>query len=145
MMLKGILQNMGRYRERLSSNRRRRCGGYVGFTFATFNSTLIGAQYREGLVQNFSVRRVSVDRVNTPMNIHQTNNAKRWVNIFKKRNYWLIYCISGDAPSTLRFEGLHFSDWTGTAMTKKSMFIEVLLTCMKTNQCSTVRSCWYWM
>ncbi|PPQ79080.1 hypothetical protein CVT25_002305 [Psilocybe cyanescens] len=83
-----------------------------GVYFKTWDGTVNGAPPTGGggaggLVQNVSARRVNVDRVTTPMHIYQTNNAK-----------------SGDAPSTLRFEGLHFSDWTGTGMTNKIVDIE---------------------
>ena len=33
---------------------------------------------------------------------------------------------SGDLPSQLKFENLHFSDWTGTAITNTSVYYDLL-------------------
>ncbi|PPR03372.1 hypothetical protein CVT24_012497 [Panaeolus cyanescens] len=60
-----------------------------------------------GRVQNVTIRNVDLDRVNAPVHLYQTNGGH-----------------SGDAPSTLKFGGLHFIDWRGTAITNKVIDIE---------------------
>ncbi|KAF4613285.1 hypothetical protein D9613_011052 [Agrocybe pediades] len=60
-----------------------------------------------GLVSNISARNVQLDRVTAPVHVYQTNGGK-----------------SGDAPSTLKFEHLSFTDWSGTAITTKVVDIE---------------------
>ncbi|KAF8186344.1 pectin lyase fold/virulence factor [Pholiota molesta] len=61
----------------------------------------------KGLVNNVVVRNMKLDRVTAPVHVYQTNGGK-----------------SGDLPSQLKFEGLHFINWTGTAVTNKVVDIE---------------------
>ncbi|KAJ7224760.1 pectin lyase fold/virulence factor [Mycena rebaudengoi] len=60
-----------------------------------------------GLVKNITARNVLLDRVNSPIHLYQTNGGH-----------------SLDLPSTLTFGGLHFENWTGTALTNKIVDIE---------------------
>ncbi|KAH9474648.1 Putative galacturan 1,4-alpha-galacturonidase A [Psilocybe cubensis] len=53
-----------------------------------------------GLVNNLTVRNMYIDGVDTPVHILQNNLG-----------------MSGDAPSILKFEGLRFENWSGTANT----------------------------
>ncbi|KAF9045506.1 pectin lyase fold/virulence factor [Panaeolus papilionaceus] len=60
-----------------------------------------------GRVNNVTIRNVELDRVNAPLHLYQTNGGH-----------------SADAPSTLKFGGLHFIDWRGTAIANKIIDIE---------------------
>ncbi|KAG9226911.1 hypothetical protein CCMSSC00406_0003416 [Pleurotus cornucopiae] len=60
-----------------------------------------------GVVDNISISNVLLDRVNAPLHLYQTNGGH-----------------SGDAPSQLKFGGLRFSNWSGTALTNKIVDIE---------------------
>ncbi|KAF9485615.1 pectin lyase-like protein [Pholiota conissans] len=71
----------------------------------------------KGTVNNVVVRNMKLDRVTAPVHVYQTNNAK-----------------SGDLPSQLRFGGLHFINWTGTAVTNKVVDIE----CSPAANCSNI-------
>ncbi|KDR77161.1 hypothetical protein GALMADRAFT_433038 [Galerina marginata CBS 339.88] len=60
-----------------------------------------------GLVNNISIKNVQLDRVNAPLHLYQTNGGH-----------------TGDLPSTLKFQNLHFSGFSGTALTNKIIDIE---------------------
>jgi polygalacturonase len=60
-----------------------------------------------GSVTNIVAENVSVDRVTVPIHLYQTNGGH-----------------SGDAPSKLKFQGLSFINWTGTAIANKIVDIE---------------------
>ncbi|KAJ6624706.1 pectin lyase fold/virulence factor [Mycena sp. CBHHK59/15] len=60
-----------------------------------------------GRVHNVTARNVVLDRVNLPIHLYQTNGGH-----------------SQDLPSTLMFGGLHFANWSGTALVNKIVDIE---------------------
>ncbi|KAF5325003.1 hypothetical protein D9619_009789 [Psilocybe cf. subviscida] len=60
-----------------------------------------------GSVTNIVAENVSVDRVTVPIHLYQTNGGH-----------------SGDAPSSIKFQGLSFINWTGTAIANKIVDIE---------------------
>lgn len=72
-----------------------------------------------GLVTNVSARNVHLDRVTAPVHVYQTNNMKRCQFPYPVMMIFSLL-FSGDAPSTLRFQGLQFDNWSGTAVTNKS-------------------------
>lgn len=55
-----------------------------------------------GFTRNVTTRNVLLDRVNRPTTVSQTNGGH-----------------SGDLPSMYKFEGLHYINWTGTALTNE--------------------------
>ncbi|KAJ6605093.1 hypothetical protein B0H10DRAFT_2195558 [Mycena sp. CBHHK59/15] len=63
-----------------------------------------------GRVHNVTARNVVLDRVNLPIHLYQTNGGH-----------------SQDLPSTLMFGGLHFANWSGTALVNKIVDIEWVL------------------
>ncbi|TDL17667.1 pectin lyase-like protein [Rickenella mellea] len=76
-----------------------------GVYFKTWSGTVHGSPPTGGgggggLVNNVTIRSVTLDRVDKPVNLYQNNNGK-----------------TGDAPSKLRFSNLNFADWTGVATT----------------------------
>ncbi|TDL17630.1 pectin lyase-like protein [Rickenella mellea] len=60
-----------------------------------------------GFVNNITMRRITLDRVDRPVHLYQTNGGH-----------------SADAPSKLRFSNLNFDEWTGTATTSNIVDIE---------------------
>ncbi|TFK31837.1 pectin lyase fold/virulence factor [Crucibulum laeve] len=60
-----------------------------------------------GFVNNVIASNVKLDRVNAPLHLYQTNGGH-----------------SADLPSQLSFGGLHFANWSGTALTNKIIDIE---------------------
>ncbi|KAJ7702382.1 pectin lyase fold/virulence factor [Mycena rosella] len=60
-----------------------------------------------GFAKNITAMNVMLDRVNTPLHVYQTNGGH-----------------SLDLPSNLTFGGLHFINWSGTALGNKLVDIE---------------------
>lgn len=60
-----------------------------------------------GRVRNLTARRVSLDRIDLPVHLYQTNGAH-----------------SGDAPSPLAFSDLRFEHWSGTTTASRLVDIE---------------------
>jgi len=60
-----------------------------------------------GFTKNVTLKNVVLDRVNRPTTVTQTNGGK-----------------SGDLPSLYKFEGLHFENWSGTALTNEVIDLE---------------------
>ncbi|KAF5384153.1 hypothetical protein D9615_003186 [Tricholomella constricta] len=77
------------------------------WTGAVHGSPPTGGGGGSGSVDNVVAKGVRLDRVNLPLHIYQTNGGH-----------------TGDAPSTLKFSNLNFTDWTGTAVTNKIVDIE---------------------
>ncbi|KAJ7173003.1 pectin lyase fold/virulence factor [Mycena crocata] len=70
-----------------------------------------------GFTKNVTARNVVLDRVNRPMTVGQTNNAK-----------------AGDLPSIYKFMDLNFENWTGTALTNEL----VALVCSSATHCTNI-------
>ncbi|EJD40355.1 pectin lyase-like protein [Auricularia subglabra TFB-10046 SS5] len=60
-----------------------------------------------GHVRNLTARRVSLDRIDLPVHLYQTNGAH-----------------SGDAPSQLAFSDLRFEGWSGTTTANRLVDLE---------------------
>jgi len=83
-----------------------------GVYFKTWTGTVNGVPPTGGgggggFVKNVTSRRVSLDRVDRPVHVYQTNNGE-----------------STDTPSSLQFSDLAFEDWSGTADTTELVDIE---------------------
>ncbi|KDQ32698.1 glycoside hydrolase family 28 protein, partial [Pleurotus ostreatus PC15] len=79
-----------------------------GVYFKSWTGTVNGSPPTGGgggtrVVDNITISNVLLDRVNAPLHLYQTNGGH-----------------SGDTPSQLKFGGLRFSNWSGTALTNKS-------------------------
>ncbi|KAF4607876.1 hypothetical protein EYR40_000212 [Pleurotus pulmonarius] len=77
-------------------------GGGTGASYEVIEASVEVTSY-QGVVDNITITNVVLDRVNAPLHLYQTNGGH-----------------SGDAPSQLKFGGLRFSNWSGTALTNKS-------------------------
>ncbi|KAJ7871489.1 pectin lyase fold/virulence factor [Mycena olivaceomarginata] len=71
-----------------------------------------------GFVENITAKNILLDRVNLPLHLYQTNGGH-----------------SLDLPSNLTFGGLHFENWTGTALANKIVDIE----CSVAVGCANIR------
>ncbi|KAI9060705.1 glycoside hydrolase family 28 protein [Trametes sanguinea] len=71
-----------------------------------------------GFVSNVLAKQFSLDEVTVPIHVYQTNGGH-----------------SGDAPSTLQFSNLTFSDWTGTSQRTTIVDIE----CSPAVPCPNIR------
>ncbi|KAI0824306.1 pectin lyase-like protein [Trametes gibbosa] len=88
------------------------------WTGAVHGSPPTGGGGGGGYVSNVIARRVSLDRVTVPIHLYQTNGGH-----------------SGDAPSTLQFSNLTFSDWTGSALRNTIVDVE----CSPAAPCANIK------